>query len=142
MAVIKLQKTVNADTGKVFKALTEQKYLEKWFAPEVITVPKQDTYAAFAFGFDLNFKVYILKLIPRQNITWEFVSGSVGWDNSLISFDLESIQGKTKVLFKHKGLDNNIEKLEKWKKSWSNYLNKLKNFVQSEYMDKNPVETE
>jgi uncharacterized protein YndB with AHSA1/START domain len=138
MAVIQLQKTIKALPCDVFTALTEQAHLEKWFAPEVITVPKQDTYAAFAFGFDLNFKVYLLKLIPDNTIVWEFVSGSVDWDDSVIAFHLTNNNGKTKLLFKHKGVDANNEKFEKWKKSWADYLQKLKEYVENVFPDKNP----
>jgi uncharacterized protein YndB with AHSA1/START domain len=131
MASIRLQKTIKAPAKVVFSALTQQAHLEKWFAPEVITIPKQDTYAAFAFGFDLNFKVYILKLVSGKFIEWEFVSGNVEWDNSVISFRLAGNIDKTKVLFTHKGLDGGNGKFEKWRKSWSNYLSKLKEYAES-----------
>ena len=133
MPVIRLQKTVNASAKNIYKALTEQKYLEKWFATEVIAMPKQDTYAAFAFGFSLNFKVYITKLIPDKTIIWEFVTGNVDWENSSIIFELEMQNNNTKISFKQKGLQADAEKLEKWKNSWCEYLNKLKDFTETNF---------
>ncbi len=129
MPSIKLQKTFAAPASVVFEALTLQKNLEQWFATEVIAFPKEGTYAAFAYGFDLNFKVYLLKLEQNKKVVWEFVDGGVEWDDSLISFELHEQNGKTKLFFEHRRLKPN-DKWEKWKNSWRQAFDKLKAIVE------------
>ncbi len=130
MPVLKIQKTIAAPAFSVFEALTTQEKLQQWLATEVIAFPKEGTYAAFAYGFDLHFKVYLLKFDPGKKLVWEFVAGNVEWDGSLLSFTLNEKNGKTKLIFEHRRLKPN-DKLERWKKSWHEAFEKLKTLLEN-----------
>ena len=130
MAVIRLSRTINTCTSDVFTALTDQDYLAGWFAPNVITIPVVGTYAAFAFEEDIHFKVQLEVLEQNRKIVWSYAEGSLNWDGSVITFSLKEKEGgKTLLNFTHSGLQETA-KLEKWKQSWSNFLDKLKIFTE------------
>ena len=110
---------------QVFEALTEQRLLTAWFAPQVITVPYQGTIAAFAFEFDLNFKMELTELIPPSLVHWTCVDGYEEWVGSEVFFRISKKAGETLLHFIHQGLRNE-EKREKTEESWYRYLSGLK----------------
>ncbi len=131
MAVIRLSRIIDAHISDVFTALTDQDYLARWFAPNVITIPVTETYAAFAFEEDIHLKVLLKELEQNRKVVWEFAEGNLNWDDSVITFRLkEPEEGKTLLNFSHSGLKETA-KLEKWKHSWSNFLDNLKIFTEN-----------
>ena len=129
MAHIRLHRTIPADNRAVFEALTIQEYISEWFAPHVISTPVSGTSAAFAFDEDLYFKVLLREIVPNEKIVWEYTGGNLNWDHSEIIFRLkETGDGKILLTFNHSRLPDS-EKLEKWKNSWSKFLDQLKIFV-------------
>lgn len=123
MFSIKLDEKADTTAPVVFKALTDQDALQRWFAPQVIITPIVDTFGAFAFEFDLSFQVRITELNTNR-VSWEVVEGIEDWKNTVISFDILEADNQCQIHFEHKFLKNK-EKLEKWQNSWSEFLHKL-----------------
>ncbi len=121
---------INTSPSVVYHALTNQDLLSKWFAPQVIAVPVEGTVAAFAFEFDLNFKMKLSKLIPGKLVQWVCVDGYADWLDTEVIFKLTEQPGFTKVAFSHNKLKND-EKKEKTEVSWQNYLTRLKELCET-----------
>jgi uncharacterized protein YndB with AHSA1/START domain len=115
---------------KLFAFLTEQEKLMQWFAPQVITVPVEGTVAAFAFEYDLDFKMEIIKLVDGERVEWECVDGYGDWLGSKVSFVLKKNAEGSVLEFEHTGLKNDAKK-EKTTQSWGEYLKKLKNICEN-----------
>ncbi len=120
-----------APAWTVFDALTNQELLSQWFAPQVIAVPAEETIAAFAFEFDLNFKMKIVSLKRNELLQWLCVDGYIDWLDSEVTFRLEPESNGTKVVFEHSKLSNE-DKKEKTVSSWNGYLQKLKKLCEQE----------
>jgi uncharacterized protein YndB with AHSA1/START domain len=132
MAHIRLRRTIPADKSTVFDALTIQEYISGWFAPHVIATPVSGTYAAFAFDEDQYFKVLLSEIVRDEKIVWEYTGGNLEWDHSRIVFRLEETgKGKTLLTFSQSELPD-TGKVDKWRNSWSNFLDQLKRFVLKE----------
>ena len=130
MASIRLRRTIAADSAAVYDALIRQEKLSVWFAPHVITFPVAGTHAAFAFDEDLYFKVLLKEIVPDRKVVWEYDTGNLPWDHSKITFRMEKTsKEKTVLSFSHSGLKE-TKKLEKWKISWSSFLDKLKDLTE------------
>jgi uncharacterized protein YndB with AHSA1/START domain len=127
---VSLHIEIDAPAVKVFEALTRQELLSKWFAPQVIAVPVEGTVAAFAFEFDLNFKMEIVALQQNKQLRWICVDGYEAWLDSEIVFKLEEKALTTSLDFSHSKLIND-DKKEKTVKSWNGYLEKLKELCES-----------
>ncbi|MBN2615069.1 MAG: SRPBCC domain-containing protein [Bacteroidales bacterium] len=123
MFSIKLNEKAETTAPVVFNALTDQDALQQWFAPQVIITPTVNTYGAFAFDFDLSFRVQITELKPNR-ISWEVIEGIEDWKNTVISFDILEVNDQCEIQFEHKYLKNK-NKFEQWQKSWSEFLHKL-----------------
>ncbi len=132
MYSISISLNIEAPAAFVFEALTNQDLLSRWFAPQVIAVPVEGTVAAFAFEFDLNFKMELVQLKKDHLVFWRCVDGYKEWIDSEVAFKLEQEEGATLLKFKHDNLTNE-EKRDKTRKSWNEYLQNLKRVCESEY---------
>ncbi len=131
MYSVSVDTTIKASESAVFKALTNQKTLSHWFAPQVIAVPVEGTVAAFAFEFDLNFKMELVRLLEDKLVHWRCVEGYKEWLDSEVLFKLEPLPESTLLHFEHANLMND-EKKEKTISSWTGYLNKLKQLCEAD----------
>jgi len=122
---------IDCPTNLVFEALTSQELLSRWFAPQVIAVPLEGTIAAFAFEFDLNFKMELVSLKKDELVHWICIDGYKEWLDSEVFFRLKTNKSKTILSFEQNNL-NNEGKKEKTALSWAEYLKKLKNLCESE----------
>lgn len=126
MTSIRLQKSIKSEAKTIFRFLTEQNLLMKWFAPQAIASPLQGSIAAFAFGSEVNFKVKISELTEFRKLKWKCVDGNVDWLNSNFVFSIKQIdKGKCQLYFQQSNIKNET-KLEQWKSSWKSYLDILK----------------
>lgn len=128
MYSISLETIIKAPAQSIFQCITDQNHLQKWFAPQVIIAPVTGTFGAFAFEFDLSFKVRITELDDIGKISWEVVDGIEGWVGSVISFEITNQKNKSLVIFKHIGISDK-DKLQKWESSWKDFLNKLSKYA-------------
>ena len=126
MTSIRLQKSIKSEAKTIFRFLTEQNLLMKWFSPQAIDTPQQGSIAAFAFGSEVNFKVKISELTEFNKLKWICVDGNVDWLNSNFSFTIKKVdRNKCQLFFQQSNIKNEA-KLEQWKSSWRSYLDILK----------------
>lgn len=122
---IDIKRTISGKPEFIFRQLTEQLFLQKWFTPDVIAFPKKGTTAAFAFEPDKHLKVEIIELVENETVKWKCIDGNINWEGSIISFRLRKInENKTELVFSQTGLTE-TDKIENWKKSWSIILTQL-----------------
>jgi len=125
MLEINLIQNIKAPAESIFPYLTKQELLAKWLTPAVIAFPKKGTFAAFALGNDINFKVEIIEFIENKELRWKCIDGNVSWLGSEISFEIRtSMEGLPQLEFRQTGLKNE-EEAEKWKNNWQFYLSAL-----------------
>ncbi len=129
MNSIQLEIKINTLPQIIFNYLTKQDLLQKWFAPQVIFFPKENTTAAFAFEFDLNFKVNIIGICEPKSMEWQVIEGSPEWINSKIKFEISKQKEISILHFYHVDLLES-DKVYKWKGSWQTFLNQLANLCE------------
>ena len=122
---------MNCTAETLFAYLTEQQKLTQWFAPQVIAVPVEGTVAAFAFEYQLDFKMEITKLVPGELVAWECIDGYNEWVGSKVTFEIIKKEGKVMLKFNHSGLAHD-DKKEKTTHSWEEYLKKLKKICETQ----------
>jgi len=118
---------INLDCSSkhLFSCLTDQMKLSQWFLPQVITTPVEGTVAAFAYEFDLNFKMELIRLEEDKIVHWECVDGYKDWLGSKVMFLIKKNGDATTLHFSHTGLTNE-DKKDKTIESWRKYLEALK----------------
>lgn len=133
MFSVSVELSIQSPSQNVFEALTNQGLLTRWFAPQVIAVPVQGTIAAFAFEFDLNFKMELITLDKPKIVRWRCVDGYKEWLDSEVVFKLEQLNANTILRFEHGNLANE-DKKEKTLVSWKEYLDKLKKLCEEAFI--------
>lgn len=130
MFSIKFEILIQSDSTILYRAVTEQDQLQRWFAPQVIISQKINTFGAFAFEFELSFKIKIKKLETNKQVIWEVTEGIYDWINSNISFNIKEKGNSSILYFEHSGLTNTTKK-EHWDKSWADFMQKLATYCQN-----------
>ena len=131
MYFIAISLEIATSATDVFEALTNQHWLSRWFAPQVIAIQVEGTVAAFAFEFDLNFKMELVQLKKDKMVHWKCVDGYKEWLDSEVVFSFEKEKDVTLLKFEHRNLTNE-EKRNKTVNSWHEYLQNLKRVCETE----------
>ena len=132
-----IQKTINIKTSaeNVFKAITDEKELQKWW----VDVPKleQKVGGTLEFKFlkenskrlqkDYVVKGKVLEIIPNKKLvyTWNPVD-EPELAGSVVTWSLQEDSDQTKVSVVHSGLDN-CKNYDLLLESWSYFISRLSN---------------
>ena len=100
---------INAGPEKVYKALTHQNHLSKWWTKDCKAVPKIGSIARFNFkSADFYNVMRIIKLRPGKLVEWKCVDAGTGTSKQWVG---------TKVIWKISG-NNKVTNLKMYHKNW------------------------
>jgi hypothetical protein len=118
---------VDASTEDAFNCI---KNPTKWWT-ENVTGSSQKTGDEFTVRFgDVHYSNQkLIEVIPGKKVVWlvtdsklNFVKNKEEWTNTQISFEISSENGKTKIVFIHKGLTPGVECFDACSNAWSQYI--------------------
>lgn len=122
--------TIKASPEKVYKALTEQSGLAAWWTRDVTAQPKVGTVSEFRF--DMTFKMKVDELDTGRKVYWTPVDGGPpDWAGTRITWDLNSVDGGTRVLFGHRDYASTEGSFANVSYNWAGYLISLKHYLET-----------
>lgn len=131
---------LNIPSQKLYEAITTKKGLTSWWSQEVEIFLHIGGIATFRFGKDAHAVMKIAKLVPNKEVVWKCVEQHFAvkgtdktdeWVGTTIRFSIvDSGDGKSKLLFTHEGLIEELLCYEDCKKGWNTYLNSLKDYLE------------
>jgi len=121
---------IDTSPEKTYEALTTEKGLASWWTEEVKAKPEVGTLSEFRFEGGSGFDLEVTELIPNKQVKWLCRKGSDDWMNTQFSFDLEEVNGKTKLRFAHKGWKTENDHLSCCNSRWAVYLFSLKEYLE------------
>jgi len=92
---------INASKEEVFKALTTIEGLSQWWTNQTSGNPALDGIIEFRFGEQYFNKMKVETLIENKAVQWKCIDGADDWINTVISFELDSNENKTRLRFSH-----------------------------------------
>lgn len=129
MANILLEFTVNAPVEKVYKAITEAPGIRSWWTTDTRIEPKNGSQAHFGFGPD-GFDFEIAELDPNRRVVWKTIMGLPDWGGTTVSFDLTEAEGKTKILFAHRGFESEAGSFARVSFNWAYFMMSLQAYLE------------
>lgn len=119
--------TVDASANEVFACINRVK---KWWT-ENLEGNSQDLNDEFTVRFgDVHYsRQRLVEVVPDKRVVWlvtdsrlNFLKDKQEWTNTRISFEISVEQGKTEILFTHKGLVPEVECFDACSNAWNQYI--------------------
>jgi uncharacterized protein YndB with AHSA1/START domain len=117
--------------AKVYKAITEQEEVVKWWNKETIAKPEIGFVNIFMADGEVHTKLKVTDLVPEKTVRMECIDSIDEWVGTKIYFDLNDLEGYTGLCFSHVGWKAETILFVACKEDWLFYLNSLKAFCET-----------
>lgn len=127
MATIRHRVGIAAPAERVYAALATTEGLASWWTPTVEGDARVGGTLRFYFGGNDPAAVMdIVELAPNQRVMWRCVGGADEWVGTTLTFDLNSSEDETIVLFSHADWREPVEFMYHCSTKWAYFLLGLK----------------
>lgn len=126
---------VNKTTKEVFDAILNPR---AWWSPE-ITGSTDKLNEVFDYHFEdiHKCKVRVVELIANKKVVWHilendfsFTKDKTEWVNTKVIFEIDKVDGKTRLTFTHDGLVPEYECYDSCYQGWTHYItSSLKKYI-------------
>jgi uncharacterized protein YndB with AHSA1/START domain len=131
MAEILHQLFIRTSPAEVYRALTDQKSLAHWWTRYVNAQTMVNSIAQFTFDHgNTIIRMKVVKLMPNRTIIWHCMNGFPEWEDTQVSFDLESVRDGTLLHFAQRGWKRTTGTYAKYNFEWAKYLVSLRSYLE------------
>jgi len=121
---------IDASKEDVFKALTTIEGLSQWWTVQTYGNPEIEGVIEFRFGEQHFIKIKVEALIENNIVQWKCIDGASDWINTIISFELDTNENKTRLRFKHNYWPTHNDFFASCSFSWARYLESLRQLLE------------
>ncbi|MFA1821015.1 SRPBCC domain-containing protein [Virgibacillus oceani] len=122
---------VKVPAEKVYEALTTEKGLSEVWTNDLKVHNQINALNEFRFGDNDESKMRVMELVPGKRVSWKCIeSDEPEWVNTIISFDIEEIQGETEITFRHMNWQKITGCYRSCNYNWAIFLNSLKQYCE------------
>ena len=129
--------TINAAPDYVFDALATENGIRGWWTSDANLDPRVGGKGEFRFyGGSKITIVEVTELHRPRRVGWKVLrSFRPEWESTTISFDLQTLDGGTKLRFAHLGFPRADDDYAICTTGWGLYLASLKTFLENQVVD-------
>lgn len=136
MATILLRVPVEADPKVTYDALSTSQGVNTWWSnhtegPEGVGSTMKVAFPDAPMTFDFE----VTEERAGERVAWKCLAGPPEWIGTDISFEIQSDEGNTSVLFSHDGWSTTEESFPFIAYSWAQILPRLKNLAETGAVD-------
>lgn len=135
MPDVLLEVRIAAPPDEVYKAITEQEGLSRWWTPETTAQPTVGSVAEFAFtggpGGRFVVRMEVTTLEPGRKVYWTVKEGAGEWAGTHVTWDLTPVDTGTSVRFGHRGYASTEGSFAGVGYNWAWYLTSLKDYLET-----------
>lgn len=125
MTAIRHNVAIKATPEKIYKTLTTQEGLAKWWTNDTTAKPEVGFVNVFIFGKFRN-EMKVTKLIDNKKVEWACIKSIEEWIDTNISFDLEEKDERTILRFAHSGWRATTDTFASCNYDWALFMKSLK----------------
>lgn len=133
MVAIVKEFTIAATPESVFKALTQQDGIARWWTDDLSVKPEVGSLAEFRFhrwgGNALQFE--IAELEQDKKVRWLSRQGPPQWMGTSVTWQLTPVQNGTTLSFSHDGFPRVDDVYERTSGNWNHFLDSLKSYMET-----------
>jgi uncharacterized protein YndB with AHSA1/START domain len=135
---------MRATQDEVYRAVATAEGIRNWWTRDAVLDGRVGGAAEFGFyGHRMVINAKVGELDAPRRVSWNVISSTHGvFDGTTISFDLQSEEGITSLLFAHRGLKAGGNNIASATTRWGFYLLSLKRHLESGKGTPNPEDTE
>ena len=124
--------SIKAPEGEVYDALTSREGLSRWWT-EQTTASQSDIGEKlhFRFGDRGFFDMDVIEAEPANRVAWRVTDGPEEWIGTRVEWDLESSDGYTDVMFRHRDWREPVPFMHHCSTKWATFLMSLKSLVET-----------
>ena len=132
MAAIVEERSVAATPQSVFKALTQQDEIVRWWSDEARVKPEVGSLGEFRFrppAGVLQFEV--AELDEGSKVHWISRQGPPSWAGTSVTWQLTPVHNGTRLLFTHDGFAQVDKAYGQTRGNWDYFLDSLKSYLET-----------
>ena len=122
---------IDSSSDEVYKALTTIEGLANWWTVQTSGDSELEGVIEFRFGKQYFNTMKVETLIENKAVQWLCVDGPQDWVNTIISFELDTNENKTRLRFSHSNWQENNDFYAHCSFSWSRYLESLRQLLEN-----------
>jgi uncharacterized protein YndB with AHSA1/START domain len=126
MYCIKLQLHIDATQKQVYKQLVSIDGLRKWWTDQTTGNTELNGIIDFRFRERYHIQMKVIELIPDKLVKWQCLHADDDWIGTIVSFDLDTENGKTLLRFTHDKWPTHGDFFAHCNLSWAKYLLSLR----------------
>lgn len=120
----------------LFDAVTLPAHLDRWWTVRSEGRPETDAVYSFYFSDDYDWRAKVMECHRPDSITYLMTAADKDWMNTLLSFEIRSLNRQTQVLrFEHRNWSSTNDHFRKTSYCWALYLNDMKKFLEKEFSE-------
>jgi len=121
---------IDALNEEVYKALTTIDGLSNWWTEQTSGDTELESVIEFRFGNQYFNNMRVVTLIENKALQWQCIDGPPDWINTIISFELDTNENKTRLRFSHSNWQKNNDFYAQCSFSWARYLESLRQLLE------------
>lgn len=122
---------IRSTPEKVFDAISTPNQLDNWWSLESAGEPVVGEEYRLYFGEPWDWRARVTRCQPHRSFEWEMTKAMDDWVGTRVGFELEAVQGGTKVRFHHRGWAEAGEHFRISSYCWGTLLRLMKVYVET-----------
>lgn len=122
---------IDAPVEDVYKALTTINGLQGWWTTQTAGNTALERVIEFRFGERYFNHMKVETLIENKAVQWKCMDGAEDWIGTIVSFELDTNENKTRLRFNHDNWRENNDFYAQCSFTWARYLESLRQLLQN-----------
>ncbi|MDX1686284.1 MAG: SRPBCC domain-containing protein [Saprospiraceae bacterium] len=122
---------IDSDQKSVYTTLTTINGLRNWWTHETEGDPAEGGELIFKFGRRFKNVMKVIKAEPNKLVEWKVIDSVPDWMNSIIRFELDRNEGKTRLKLIQSGFPEQDDFYAQCSFSWARYMMSIRDLVET-----------
>jgi len=131
METIYHQILIKSTPEAVFKSITTQEGISKWWLADCTVKPELGFINEFRYQGLVNNKMKVIDLRPNQRVEWECVQSDPQWIGTHVIFEISMHHNLVKLNFKHTNWEEQTEFFGTCNFHWARHLTMLRDYCET-----------